>query len=147
MKSEIFLFVLLVMMGRQCMKYYHVKTHFVFLECHWVTLRNVAFLCNYISVIRWHARLFLLPGFIGQKGMIIRIKRPVIGIYIQAHYPVSFGKYLTSSKQRKIQFSLCNDLVCVINYGTFLAIKHKILPGPWSNKTNVTCTWMCDLVD
>lgn len=52
--------------------------------------------------IWWHAGLFfLVPGFIGQKGMIIRIKRPVIGIYIQAHYPVAFGKYLTSSKQRK----------------------------------------------
>ncbi len=55
---------------------------------------------------------FLLLGFIGLKGMIIR---PVIGIYIQAHYPVSFGKYLTSSRQRNIKFSLCYDLVCVIN--------------------------------
>lgn len=83
-----------------------------------------------ISVVWWHAGHFLVTGFIEQKGMIIRIKRPVIGIYIQAHYPVSFGKYLTSSKQRKIQFSLCNDLACVINDVRFLAIKYKILPGP-----------------
>ncbi len=120
-----------------------LKTHFVFLAYHWIEM--LPFQSNYISVIQWHAILyFLLPGFIGLKGMIIR---PVIGIYIQAHYPVSFGKYLTSSKQRKIKFSLCYDRVYVIDYVTFLAIKYTIFPRSWCNKTNVTFTWMCGLVD
>lgn len=84
------------------------------------------------------SKTFLLPRIIGQKGTIIRIKRLVIGIYIQAHYAVSLGKYLTSTKLRKILFSLRRDLVCVINSEFFLAIKCKILPVPWRNKTNVT---------
>lgn len=87
---------------------------------------------------------FFFLGFIGLKRMIIR---PVIGIYIQAHYPVSFGKYLTSSKQRKISFSLCYVLVCFISYVTCLAIKYTIFPVPWSSKTKVIFTWICGLVD
>ncbi len=77
-----------------------LKTHFVFLAYHWIEM--LPFQSNCISVIQWHAILyFLLLGFIGLKGMIIR---PVIGIYIQAHYQSPLGNILQVQNREKFNF-------------------------------------------